>query len=494
MLKVNLCRLPYNVLCGIKKSPYPLWAGYLHSNACKENRDIRLVDGETIDFNLNDSILFKSSLINRAGVAFFPKYFYSPQVYFSMLDDEYHPAWDIYIEKVLENDPDVLAFSAYTSNFRAMMNVARRIKRRKRDISMLLGGIHVTAAPEETAKYIPEIDYYCIGEGERTFDEFLDAIEQGHDPARVPGIYVPTNPGKYRARSLIDDLDSIRCPSRELAPLHLYRPEFRIYTSRGCPFNCNFCSSQKMWTRRVRFHSPDYVIRELRELSDKYGAFRVIFSDDTYSVNRRRVSEISNRIVENGLNDLHYHIGARVETLDLDTIKLLARSGVKSISLGIESGSPRIQELISKKYNREQVVSTIKAINAHGIKTLTYYMIGHPEETEEDVELSRKLISDSRPTKVFLNTVQPLPGTVLYQQAQEKGFDISPENSSKMDFYTSPAINLTRMDIQTLQKQIDSLNRFVTSYSLRGKIIQAMEYLALLLKKKLKRAFSGGVS
>jgi len=487
-VKVTICRLPYNAILGIKKSAYPLWAGYLFSSIEDFVSDgkisLNFVDGETLDYGINP-ILLSNSFINKFLVAFFPRLLINFDRLRRFAFDIDHPVWNLLIDKVLENGPDLVAISAYTNELAVLRSFVKIVKNRSPKCIIIVGGIHVTVDYQNLSYHIPGIDYYCIGEGEVTFREAILAYLNHTGIQQVPGIYTPKHPQKYIPRDLVLKLDTIKPPNRTLGFPNAYRDEFHIFSSRGCPFQCNFCSSFRMWSRKTRFHSVERVIAEIEDIVEKQNGSRIIFVDDTFTLNRKRVFAVMDALERKRYGHLNMHVGSRIDTLDEKMLDILARGGVKSMSFGIESGSAKIQKLSKKGLDKKRIIKTLQYAKTIGIHTLAYFIVGHPEETEEDMEATIDLIRTSRATKVSVCAMQPLPGTEIFEKARKKGFAITLENSLDMDQHAEPVINLTHMSDDLLKRNVRYVYKIANKHSQRGRAIQGFHSYISMLRKEL---------
>jgi anaerobic magnesium-protoporphyrin IX monomethyl ester cyclase len=488
MLRVTLCRLPHNKILGIQESAYPLWAGYLAASIedLDKQGQIKLsfLDGENIDYGA-DGWLYNNRLINRAATAFFPRFVTKFSNLKDFASNPGHPGWPIFIKQVLETAPDVIATSCYTNQIATLNLFAKHIKKVNPNIIILVGGIHATVEFESLTRSIPEIDYCCVGEGEVTLRQFLLARLADQSLDEVPGIYNWRAPQRFKPRDLVNNVDEIPPPNRVLADPGLYRQEFHIFSSRGCPFRCSFCSSHRLWSRRVRYHSVERIIAEISYIVDKLGGYRIIFVDDTFTLSRRRVVALAQALKEKGYDQLNIHVGARIDTLDKELIDLLVGVGVRSMSMGIETGSQRVQKLIHKNLTLQQIYDIMGYAKEAGITTLSYYMVGHPTETSQEVDESIKLIKQLGASKVSICAVQPLPGTDYYDIAVKKGFHLDFESALAMDQLGFPICNMTTMSDHELKDKTKKIYQVANRLSQIGRIKQAVDYYSGRILKKL---------
>ena len=237
------------------------------------------------------------------------------------------------------------------------------------------------------------------------------------------------------ATDMIEDLDDLPWDGREsLMDLDKYDLAGlgAIMSARGCPFPCTYCASKRIWTRKARFRSPEHVVGEIRYAMEKYGVKQVQFCDDTFTVNKKRVTRICELLDELG-GKVRWSCTTRADCMDASLAVRLHRSGCTDASIGVESGSPRILDRIRKSETREDIAKGCRYLQEAGIQFIAFIMIGFPTETEgeawETLRFAESLGADS----LCGSVVTPYPGTELYDWAAEEGR--LPENENWSTFY-----------------------------------------------------------
>jgi anaerobic magnesium-protoporphyrin IX monomethyl ester cyclase len=488
-LRLSICRLPHNRILGMTESAYPLWMGYLVGairDYLGNKVSLNTVDGETLSYGPK-TLAQRSRFIHRALVAFFPRQMMDPEALADFASNPNHPAWEIFMDEVLRDSPGVIATSCLTNNLPVLAIFCKLAKRKLPHSLIIVGGIHPTVDYPRLIEQIPGIDYCCIGEGEETFREFIDAIVTKRPLERIAGLYSRQNPSAFVARAPIADIDTIPNPIRDLQATKLYRPEFHIFSSRGCPFKCSFCSSHLLWSRRTRFHSVKRIMSEMEDIVENFNGERIIFVDDTFTVNRRRAHEIADAIVQRGYDKLSIHVNARIDAVDEALLDKLALAGVKSMSFGIETGSERIQKTINKNLRMDDILRILEYTRSIGMISFTYYIVGHPTETVDDVHRSIDLIRRSGAHKVGVCAAQPLPGTEWFGIATEKGFELTHELALKMDQLGFPVCNMTEMPTEVLNAKTLEIYKVANRGSQIGRIRQAGHYYWQKMQRKIRR-------
>ncbi len=322
-------------------------------------------------------------------------------------------------------DPDVVGITSTTSMIPDAYAIAKMAKRYNENVKIVMGGPHVTFLPERTFQECPYIDFIVRGEGELTFRELIDSLERDRDPSNILGLSINLR-DKVRnnpPRPLIKDIDTIPMPSYDLLPMEKYQANGvrfgTVMTSRGCPFNCAFCSSSLQFGKRWRGHSDSRVIEELKHLHEKYRIREIEFLDDTFTLNKHRAIRIARRIVKEGL-DISWSASSRVDTFTEEVAEAMKKSGCHTIYFGIESGSRKTLNFIGKGITPEQSISAVKKAKRHKLRALGSFVIGFPEETKEDIKKTIKFSKKVGVDFAQFTIATPYPGTRLWKYASAK--------------------------------------------------------------------------
>ncbi|NPA47506.1 MAG: radical SAM protein [Thermococci archaeon] len=323
-------------------------------------------------------------------------------------------------------DPDVVGITSTTSMIYDAYRVAEIAKSLNENSFVVMGGPHVTFVPERTLKECRYVDAVVRGEGELTFKELLDRLERGENLKGLPGLSYRNDGGVVNnpPRPLIKNVDDIPMPAYDLLPMERYRAgnsQFGVVmTSRGCPFNCVFCSSSLQFGKRWRGHSVERVIEELSMLRNEYGIREVEFLDDTFTLNRRRAMEIAKAIVREGL-DVSWSASSRVDTFSEDVGREMKRAGCHTVYFGIESGSERTLKFIGKGITLDKAKAAVKTAKRVGLRVLGSFVIGFPDETRKDVEKTIRFSKRVGVDFAQFTIATPYPGTRLWAYGLENG-------------------------------------------------------------------------
>lgn len=409
-------------------------------------------------------------------------------------------SWEEIRERIRNFNADVIGLSCVTSTYPVAKKMAKLIKSVNKKALVVIGGVHVSALPQETLKDCPAIDLIVIGEGEYTFLEVCQKLEKGESLDNISGIALRKGKKIFftPARQFTHNLDKIPFPARYLVDLNNYTtpPHMTIgkrgvtlISSRGCPSQCTFCASHVVAGRRFRAHSPDYVIREIDYLQSKYGYQYFIFEDDSFTIDKQRVEEICRQLIKRKKKIIWICFG-RVTTVDRSLLKLMKRAGCYLIGYGIESGDQKIRRNIKKGITEGQCLKAFKLSKEVGLKTQAFFMIGNPGETEETIKKTINLAIKLNPTLVFFSPLVPYPGTEIYKQLCGVHFDPSRNWSDYSAFGDGLALKLHNISTEKLKYYCALANkRFYLRPTYIFKRIKNLSSLAEL-RASLKGAFA----
>jgi len=298
---------------------------------------------------------------------------------------------DIEIEE-LGYTPELIGISANTPQFGYAKAIAASFREMYPDVPIAIGGPHATVDPESCS----EFDYVVQGEGELAAVSYRDWKERH---VRYP---------------YIGDIDSIPYPDRSAVDLDSYHYHVggeratTLVTSRGCPYNCTFCSH--VWGDKVRFHSPEYVIGEVRYLKREYGYRGFMFFDDIFVLPRKRITRITELLKG---EDIVYRCLVRSDCVDKRLLKMLKESGCIEIGFGAESGSQKVLGDANKRTSVARNTWLVKAARAIGLRTKAFMMLGLPGETPETCQETYDWIKNTCPDSWDISIYTPYRGSKI---------------------------------------------------------------------------------
>ncbi len=339
------------------------------------------------------------------------------------LDNLEHPIWREVRFAIGDIAPDFIGIQVYTGTFISAGNVAAIAREVDPVVKIIAGGTHPTLDPAGTIKS-GVYDYVVRGEGEQVM---LD-IANNADPRGIKSLTFIDSDGKVvnnDHNGFIEDLDSLPFPMRDgFYPAKGKVDVGAVITSRGCPFECTYCASPRIWERKVRYRSVDNVLAELEYMVKARGVELVRFQDDTFTLNKARTMEILDKMMTKGLN-VKWLCDTRIDVLDAEMLRMMKRSGCVRLKTGVESGSDKILKKIKKGISVDQVKKTVKLIKNTGIPLTAYFMIGFPGETDEDIRKTIGLADEINADYNSLSIVAPYFGTQVYKDLIDSGFDFT---------------------------------------------------------------------
>jgi anaerobic magnesium-protoporphyrin IX monomethyl ester cyclase len=356
--------------------------------------------------------------------------------------------------ELLHEQADVIGFSAVTLNFARVVQSAMEIRPKYRGI-LIIGGVHISLE-----KNLPRcFDVGIVGEGEITLCDLIHSLQVNNKllPEKLQHIqgllfWYNEKLASTGERARISDLDIIPSPSRYLLDMqHYLQPNnlfgdyigrgLTIISSRGCAYRCGFCSSSRLWGR-PRYHSARYVVEEIESLVREYQIDLLYFSDDNFSSNIGRLRDLARLMVAKSIN-IDVGIMGRVDYFNSEVAELYQAIGVKSIAVGIESGSERVLKFLKGgNISKNAIKDNLAAMAKHGFKVSGCFMIGSPSETEDEILETIDFASNLPLSKINFYISTPFYGTEWWDIAIEQG--IVPENPS---FAYWSVYNLREFDI-----------------------------------------------
>jgi len=321
---------------------------------------------------------------------------------------------------------EILGLSALTPHVNRAIRYAEKAKAHNPDVITIMGGPHATV-DVDTFLDASAIDYVIGGEAEDTFVDFVRGVDRGRDAVKdIPGMAFDWPDGKRQSNPqppLIKDLDRIPFPAWDMLPFDRYAAMnkerlFYIFTSRGCPFRCVFCQKE-LTGRGFRTRTVENILDELQIIHDKYDPGNVLFIDELFTCQKKRVYEICEGIMERGLK-LNMSCETRVDMIDYDMARTMKRAGFNRMYFGVESISQRSLDTLIKDYQADKVVECLKMTRRAGIWSKVFLIVGTPGETAEDIALTAAGLKASMPDRVRTSLFNPLTATASFENYKDR--------------------------------------------------------------------------
>lgn len=337
------------------------------------------------------------------------------------------------VEKIMKKERfDLVFINTGTPTIRTDLKVAEIAKFANPGSTTCAFGLHVSALPEESFKINPFLDIIIRGEPEFTAREIAMSLNNSKPFENIKGICLKKNGQIYSTpeREYIKNVDELPIPDWELVPYKNYilplrfKPYFYVVTSRGCPYRCSFCAQHLYYGRDVRLRSPQKIINEIKFLINHYGITDFMFWADTFTINREHTVELCNRIISEKLN-IYWTTTTRIDLVDEELLTLMKKAGCWLIVHGIESGSEDALYNMHKQITIPQIINTVKLEKKMGFKVIGHFIIGFPDETEENI---RKTIHFARELPIDFAQfyfATPFPGSNLYEECKARNLLLS---------------------------------------------------------------------
>lgn len=335
--------------------------------------------------------------------------------------------------EISDYNPDLVGLQTFCTTIDRCHRCAQIVKKVNPGTPVVFGGVQVSLFPEESLR-TPEVDYVVQGEGEVALLNLLKYLEGKLARDQVLSLIYKESNGsdpvirRNRIQPLIQDLDSLPYPARHLFPIDRYHSSaqlrgsrtLHLMSSRGCPYRCSYCTSHMTFGKTHRWMSTEKVMGEIRHLMDDFGVDGIQFYDETFTMNRPRVMELMDAMIEQGF-DIPWTCFTRVNLVDQEILEKMAQAGCYQIFYGIESGVQRLLDLIKKDHTLEQARNAVRMTKQAGIETVAAFMLTLPTETEAETEQTINFGLELDPDYIYWLTTTPYPGTPLYDIAKDGG-------------------------------------------------------------------------
>lgn len=379
-------------------------------------------------------------------------------------------------EEIKRFAPDIVGvsnlFSRQAANAHRIYEIAKRVGP---DITVIAGGAHPSVA-SETVMRDANVDYVVLGEGEATLVDLVEHLEGRKKIDSCDGIAFRAEDGVrvLPKTRFIEDLDSMPFPARHLLSMEKYyglsashgqRRHGRfapIVTSRGCPAGCTFCTAHQVWGRRFRKRSPGNVIKEMRELKEKYGIREILFEDDNVTLDVKRAEELFDRMIAERL-DLEWDTpnGVAAFALDEKLINKMKASGCYRLNIAVESADQGVlRNIIKKPLDLGKVRDIVKFARKADLKIGMYLIIGMPGETLGQMRGNYRFAKELGIYDAFVSVATPYPGSDLYDLCVKNGYIEQGGNFDKL-YITSCSISTELWSGEDVRKVLMDGSRYL---------------------------------
>jgi anaerobic magnesium-protoporphyrin IX monomethyl ester cyclase len=328
---------------------------------------------------------------------------------------------------------DVVGFRCYSRDHNYVKHHLKIVRQVFPQAVTLVGGPHPSALPDFVMDEMPDLDFAWKSEAEEGLPKLVSLVEQFG--RAIPENFLPHIPGlvwrsSEQKKKIVNnpmftsDLDAFGIPAWELIkpdtyPGFIYDEYYPLLTTRGCPYPCIYCNTPGLSGKKLRHRSLDSVFEELAFLKNRYGISRFSIVDDEFTLDQNYAAQFCERLLQSGLK-LRWDcpVGIRLDSLNPELLRKMENSGCECIAVGIESGSERVQKLIGKNVTVEKIrQQAFMVAENSNIRMIGYFMLGFPDETEEDIMQTIHLSTELPLYRAHFSLVIPVPGTKLFADA-----------------------------------------------------------------------------
>jgi anaerobic magnesium-protoporphyrin IX monomethyl ester cyclase len=343
-----------------------------------------------------------------------------------------------------EFKPDFLLLSITTSTLTPDLKICSLVKKCLPKIVIIAKGAHFLKSNIHILEKFNHLDIIISGEAEGPFKEIMSGVPL----PLIRGITWRSPKGviNNRGRQFIKNLDLLPFPARHLVDNRRYRSPYNgrvqavIKVGRGCPHNCFFCLASAVSGTEVRLRSCKNIIEEIRVCIVRYQIKDFLFFSDTFNFDKSWVMQLCKAISDSGLR-FNWMANSRVDGIDLEIARAMRQAGCKLISVGVESGSEVILQKIGKNITIKEIKKAFQILKRAGLKTLAYYIIGFPWDTQQTVEDTIRLSLELNSDFAIFYIAVAFPGTRFFDYAQESGlFEVGDRDEFYKDAYCYPTV------------------------------------------------------
>jgi anaerobic magnesium-protoporphyrin IX monomethyl ester cyclase len=341
-------------------------------------------------------------------------------------------------EALRQHRPNIVAIYEDDFNFLTKMCLTRmrEVAFQMMDDARSAGArvvVHGSDATDHAAEYLRHGgEFVLVGEAEHALLQVVQAIANGGDATRIPGVAFLRHNGaqevvEKRAPASVREFAGFPAPARDLIDVAKYRDAWiaahgtfslNLIASRGCPFQCNWCA-KPIFGDSYHARPANEVAEEIHELKEQYGATHLWFADDIFALNRHWTEQFAREVEKRGCR-VPFKIQARADLLTGDTARALRRAGCAEVWMGVESGSQKILDAMDKGLRVERVIAARSELEREGIRACYFLQFGYPGENWDDIQRTIALVRATRPDDIGVSLSYPLPNTRFHERVQQQ--------------------------------------------------------------------------
>lgn len=372
------------------------------------------------------------------------------------------------LEVLNEYKPDLVGLTAMSFQYSMALSLAKTVREFDKSIRIVMGGYHISADSENIllSDDMQYIDYLINGEGEIPFRELVRVLSNGQDLGEVPGLsYLKDGKPVHNPRPALVDVSAIKIPDRSA---RIFKKGFHVMgmpgdvieTSRGCVYNCNFCSIRHMYGKSFRKYSIERIIDDLRD-AKKHGAKFIFITDDNITLDGKRYIELCRAIIDAKL-DMYFAVQASVRGIKKTPglARLMAESGTKIVFLGIENASDEVLQSMKKsdQLKSSDTFEVMADLHKYGIIVVGGFIFGYPDDTKDTMMQNFSYAKKLKVDLQLFNILTPHLKTEIREDLLRDGYVTNPDDYSKYNHYASNVRtkHLSSEDIYRIRNKMDA--------------------------------------
>lgn len=326
-------------------------------------------------------------------------------------------------DAIVARKPDLVGFSAWCNYYFDLIKFAEIVKKHRPHVKVLFGGVQASNVDRETIEVFPQVDVVVRGECDHTISRIVASLGDPEALSKVPGLTFRDAGRIVRTPEShpVADLNSLPLPDYSLFPTTGSLEQISIDAGRGCPFGCSYCVSNKMAEGRFRQRSVESVIKIVKKVVSDFGAKKLRFEHDLLTLHRQWIFDLCDALRRENLN-VRWNCFSRIDTVDEVVLTRMAESGCDQIFFGVETGSPRMQQIVNKKLKLDRAPEVVRKACELGILATSGFIVGFPQEGMEDLTQTMRLMlelyfaGDRDDVEIYLRLLVPFPGSPLYNE------------------------------------------------------------------------------
>ncbi len=408
---------------------------------------------------------------------------------------------EVIFDIVTETAPDIVGITCpFTAQIENLLHTAKIVKKSNPKAFIVAGGPHFAIADQNFLKQYLQLDGFISGEGEVAMLQLVKALLEKRSLETVKGLMFRTtdSQGHFIVRAnppeFINTPDWLPLPAYHLIDMNMFfkyqasgliaRPgeqtrAISMVTSRGCPFDCVFCSIHLHMGKRIRAHSADYVVSHIKHVIDQYNITHIFFEDDNLTFHSKRIDTILELMLKEKIKiSWNTPNGVRADTINANLLDKMIKTGCSDLTIGVESGDQdTLDKIIRKKLNLKDVIQTAELCYKAHIDLSAFFVIGFPGETKKKIQKTINfavMLYNKFNVQPLLMLATPLPGTKLYHDVIHHGYLASKITPKSLSGATSP---LGKGLITTPEFTPSDLNRFVTQLERKTRKIHLIKLM-----------------